>query len=41
VNDPELYEWLALRRVTEGGMAKTAGVYFDQVAGARPPDRRI
>lgn len=30
MNDPGLYQWLALRRVAEGEMAKSAGVYFDQ-----------
>lgn len=29
MNDPGLYEWLALRRVTEGGIAKSAGLYLD------------
>ena len=29
VSDPGLSEWLALRRVQEGGVAKSAGVYFD------------
>jgi len=29
VSDPELYEWLVLRRVRDGGVAKSAGVYFD------------
>lgn len=30
VNDPGLYEWLALRRVADGSIARSAGVYFDQ-----------
>lgn len=29
MNNPGLYEWLALCRVAGGGMAKSAGVYFD------------
>lgn len=29
VSDPELYEWLVLRRVADGGMAKSAGAYLD------------
>ncbi|MCA1600372.1 MAG: hypothetical protein LC776_01570 [Acidobacteria bacterium] len=29
MSDPRLYEWIALRRVVGGGMAKSAGVYFD------------
>lgn len=29
MNDPGLYEWLALRSVAGGGVAKSAGVYFD------------
>jgi len=34
--DPELYEWLALRRVHDGGMAKSAGNYYDE--GRPTPD---
>ncbi|MGH3940143.1 MAG: hypothetical protein ACRDTG_16220 [Pseudonocardiaceae bacterium] len=29
MSDPDLYPWLALRRVNNGGMAKSAGAYFD------------
>ena len=29
VRDPGLSEWMALRRVHDGGVAKSAGVYFD------------
>lgn len=29
VSDPRLYEWLALRRVADGGIAKSAGAYLD------------
>jgi hypothetical protein len=29
VSDPALDEWLALRRVHDGGVAKSAGAYFD------------
>src|SRR5262245_10498548 len=29
MSDPELSEWIALRRVHDGGMAKSAGAYFD------------
>ena len=27
---PELSEWMALDRVVDGGIAKSAGMYFDQ-----------
>ena len=30
VSDPHLYEWMALRRIHNGGMATSAGVYFDE-----------
>lgn len=30
VSNPFLYEWIALRRVHDGGMAKSAGAYFDR-----------
>ncbi len=30
MTDSGLYEWLALRRVAGGGVAKVAGMYFDQ-----------
>ncbi|MGH3914614.1 MAG: hypothetical protein ACRDTC_14590 [Pseudonocardiaceae bacterium] len=29
MSDPALYEWLALRRVHDGGVARSAGAYFD------------
>lgn len=29
MSDPGLYEWIALRRVHEGGTAKSAGAYLD------------
>lgn len=29
MNDSGLYDWMVLRRVAGGGMAKSAGVYFD------------
>ncbi len=29
MRDRRLYEWMALRRVAGGGMAKVAGVYLD------------
>ena len=29
MSDPGLYEWLALRRIHNGGMAKSAGAYLD------------
>lgn len=29
MSDPSLYEWIALRRVRDGGMAKSAGAYLD------------
>lgn len=29
MSDPGLYEWIALRRVHDGGVAKSAGVYLD------------
>ncbi|MGH3914666.1 MAG: hypothetical protein ACRDTC_14860, partial [Pseudonocardiaceae bacterium] len=29
-SDPGLYEWLALRRVHDGGVAKVAGVYLER-----------
>lgn len=29
MSDPALDEWLALRRVHDGGVAKSAGAYFD------------
>ena len=29
MSDPSLDEWMALRRVHGGGVAKSAGVYFD------------
>lgn len=29
MSDPRLYEWIALRDVGEGGVAKSAGVYLD------------
>jgi len=29
VSDPHLYEWLVLRRVHDGGTAKSAGNYYD------------
>ncbi len=28
MSDPRLYEWIALRRVHDGGVAKVAGVYL-------------
>lgn len=30
MSDPELYPWLAMRRVEGGGMARAAGAYFDR-----------
>lgn len=30
MSGPELSEWMALCRVADGGMAKAAGMYFDQ-----------
>lgn len=30
MSDLRLYEWLVLRRVADGGMAKSAGVYLDR-----------
>ena len=39
MNDPGLYEWMALRRVAEGGMAKSAGVYLDH--GSPVPDHLV
>ena len=29
MSDPELAEWFALRRVHDGGVAKSAGIYFE------------
>ncbi|MGH3932723.1 MAG: hypothetical protein ACRDTF_22425 [Pseudonocardiaceae bacterium] len=29
MSDPDLYPWMALRRVDGGGMARAAGAYFD------------
>lgn len=29
VSDPGLHEWIALRRVHDGGVAKSAGAYFE------------
>ena len=29
VTDPRLYEWIVLRRVAGGSIAKSAGMYFD------------
>ncbi|MGH3926343.1 MAG: hypothetical protein ACRDTT_26345 [Pseudonocardiaceae bacterium] len=29
MSDPDLYEWLALRRIHRGGIAKSAGTYLD------------
>lgn len=39
MSDPRLYEWLALRRVAGGGIAKSAGVYFDH--GRPVPEHMI
>jgi len=36
VNDPGLYEWIALRRVHDGGVAKLADAYLDR--GRPTPD---
>lgn len=30
MSDPRLYVWMALRRVHDGGMARSAGAYFDR-----------
>ncbi|MGH3913629.1 MAG: hypothetical protein ACRDTC_09480 [Pseudonocardiaceae bacterium] len=30
MSDPDLYAWMALRRVTDGYLAKMAGAYFDR-----------
>ena len=30
MSDPDLYEWMALRRIHNGSTAKSAGVYFDE-----------
>ncbi len=30
MSDPRLYEWIALRRAHDGGVAKVAGLYLDQ-----------
>ncbi|MCA1704306.1 MAG: hypothetical protein LC808_14020 [Actinobacteria bacterium] len=30
MSDPRLSEWIALRRVHDGAVVKSAGVYFDQ-----------
>ncbi|MGH3930467.1 MAG: hypothetical protein ACRDTF_10880 [Pseudonocardiaceae bacterium] len=35
MSDPDLYEWLALRRIHRGGIAKSAGTYLDY--GRRTP----
>ncbi|MGH3940960.1 MAG: hypothetical protein ACRDTG_20445 [Pseudonocardiaceae bacterium] len=36
MSDPSLYEWIALRRVHDGGVGKVAGVYLDH--GRPTPD---
>ena len=30
MSDPRLYVWMALRRVDDGGMTRSAGAYFDR-----------